>query len=47
MRHTVGPKGVQEHAKSAGTMAMMKAFKEEGILAGKPVMQFCDGEFEP
>jgi len=37
-----GPKGIQEHAKSAGTMAMMKAFKEEGILAGKPVLQFCD-----
>lgn len=41
-----GPKvGLEEHSKSSGTVAMMKAFKKEGILAGKPVLQFCDGEF--
>ncbi|KIK55963.1 hypothetical protein GYMLUDRAFT_47431 [Collybiopsis luxurians FD-317 M1] len=38
-----GPKiGLVEHTQSAGTKAMMKAFKDEGILAEKSVLTFCD-----
>ncbi|KAF5343697.1 hypothetical protein D9757_013887 [Collybiopsis confluens] len=37
-----GPEiGFSQHAKSSGTRAMMKAFKEEGILLDS-VLTFCD-----
>jgi len=38
-----GPKiGFEQHLKSTGTITMMKAFEDEGVLAGKPVLVFCD-----
>ncbi|KAF9067153.1 hypothetical protein BDP27DRAFT_1403995 [Rhodocollybia butyracea] len=42
-----GPKiGFEQHVRSPDTKAMMKAFKDEGVLAKDPALVFCD-ELKP